>query len=41
MTVKELCESKDGVVLFHDISVCAREALKADIMAAMKVFQCK
>lgn len=39
--VKEFCDKAEGLVLFHDVSVCAREALKADIMAAMKVFRCE
>lgn len=36
--VKEYCNSIDGVVYFHDIMACGREAIKKDVMTAMKIF---
>lgn len=40
--VKEHCAAAgDGNVYFHDIAVCAREALKKDVMTAMKIFRCE
>lgn len=39
--VKEYCNSVDGVVYFHDIMACGREALKKDILGAMKIFSNK
>ncbi len=39
--VKEYCNSVDGVVYFHDIMTCGREALKKDILGAMKIFSNK
>lgn len=41
MAVKAQCDAADGYVYFHDISVWGREAIKADVMAAMKVFSGK
>ena len=37
-SVKKHCEEADGVVYFHDVAAWGREAMKADVMAAMKVF---
>lgn len=39
--VKEYCNSVDDVVYFHDIMTCGREALKKDIMEAMRIFSNK
>lgn len=39
--VKEYCNSTDGVVYYHDITTCGREALKKDILGAMKIFNNK
>ena len=36
--VKKHCDEADGVVYFHDVAAWGREAMKADVMAAMKVF---
>lgn len=41
MAVKAQCNAADGYVYFHDVSVWGREAIKADVMAAMKVFSGK
>lgn len=36
--VKEQCDKADGVVYFHDVAAWGREAMKADVIEAMKVF---
>lgn len=36
--VKKHCDEAAGVVYFHDVAAWGREAMKADVMAAMKVF---
>ena len=36
--VKKMCAQKEGVVYFHDIANCGMDAMKADIMSAMKIF---
>lgn len=37
-SVKTNCNKEDGVVYFHDVAAWGREAMKADVMEAMKVF---
>lgn len=39
--VKAQCDRADGVVYFHDVAAWGREGMKADVMAAMKVFSGK
>ena len=39
--VKELCAKTEGVMFYHDVAVCGREALKKDVMGAMKTFSNK
>lgn len=41
MEVKAKCDAAEQYVYFHDISVWGREAIKADVMSAMKVFSGK
>lgn len=36
--VKARCNQTDGVVYFHDVSIWGKEAMRADVMAAMKIF---
>lgn len=36
--VKEFCDKSEGVVFFHDMLVCGREAMKQDVKSAMEIF---
>ncbi len=36
--VKEQCAAEEDIVYFHDVATWGKEAMKADVMEAMKVF---
>ena len=41
-TVKKQClKAENGLIYYHDVAVWGREAIKADVLAAMKVFSGK